>query len=246
VLGNPSVLWTGLQDNGTRWRLSENNLVADLNVNIYDQLMAATAIGDAMASDPAGRNMTYWASVNGSRRFCKPSKKDCSKSTHFEANGTEVATGRAPNFTLPSGDGNPFHPLQPHVRLSAGLCRQLLQSEHVAPGNQRQRRALSGCGSLPREWSSRAWRAPRAGSSTRLPIPTTNLGGLPARVYGSRQHGASALLIDNGVATQFVPAASVIQVDVSGTLHQLILHNLGRDPARPEHFGPPTRPKVCS
>ena len=245
VLGNPSVLWTGLQDNGTRWRLSENNLVADLNVNIYDQLIGGDGIGDAMASDPAGRNMTYWASVNGSRRFCKPSKKDCSKSTHFEANGTEVANWKSANFTLPSGDGNPFFIRYSPTFDSAGSvvsCSNLNTWRLATSAND----VLSSAVRLTPSGMVVAGvaRASR-GLVYAMPIPTTTLGGLPARVYGlPLSNGASALLIDNGVATQFVPAASVIQVDVSGTLHQLIFITSVAIPRDPSHFGPPDPTKV--
>jgi len=156
-----------------------------------------------MASDPAGRNMTYWASVNGSRALLQAEQEGLQQVDAFRGDGTEVANWKSANFTLPSGDGNPFlHPLQPH-RSTPRLRRQLLQSEHVAPGNQRQRRALlrgaahslgNGRRGVARALARARLRDVDSDHDPRRAAPARSL-------RPPVSNGASTLLDRNGVAT---------------------------------------------
>jgi hypothetical protein len=106
TLGNPNVVFGGLQDNGTRWRLiADENFVADFNLQNWDQILGGDGLGAAVTSDTTGQNPVYWISVNGSRRYCRPRAHDCSLATRIE-NGVELANWRNPGS--PSNDGEPF------------------------------------------------------------------------------------------------------------------------------------------
>jgi photosystem II stability/assembly factor-like uncharacterized protein len=107
VFGNAQVLYTGLQDNGTRWRISENELIDIINLKNFDQVIGGDGVGDAVATDPLGQNQVYWASVPGSRRFCQPIGKDCGSATRI-INGNELVNWRAISLAPVAGDGEPF------------------------------------------------------------------------------------------------------------------------------------------
>jgi hypothetical protein len=105
TLGNPNVVFGGLQDNGTRWRLiSDENFVAEFNLQNWDQILGGDGLGAAVTTDTTGQNPVYWISVNGSRRYCRPRAHDCSQATRIE-NGVELANWRNPGtFGDPTGD----------------------------------------------------------------------------------------------------------------------------------------------
>jgi hypothetical protein len=94
--GNPNVVFGGLQDNGTRWRLvSDEAFIAEFNPGNWDQILGGDGLGAAAVTDTSGQNAIYWISVNGSRRFCRPRSWDCSQATRIE-NGVESANWRNP------------------------------------------------------------------------------------------------------------------------------------------------------
>ena len=96
TLGNPNVVFGGLQDNGTRWRLvSDEAFIAEFNPGNWDQVLGGDGLGAAATSDTRGQNVVYWISVNGTRRFCRPRSWDCSQATRIE-NGVESANWRNP------------------------------------------------------------------------------------------------------------------------------------------------------
>ncbi|HZX96312.1 MAG TPA: hypothetical protein VFE90_17455, partial [Myxococcales bacterium] len=96
TLGNPNVVFGGLQDNGTRWRLiSDENFIADFNTGNWDQILGGDGLGAAAVSDTNGQNQVYWISVNGTRRYCVPRMWDCSQATRIQ-NGAEEANWRNP------------------------------------------------------------------------------------------------------------------------------------------------------
>jgi len=96
TLGNPEVVFGGLQDNGTRWRMIQDEaFIADFNAGNWDQILGGDGLGSAVVSDTKGQNAVYWISVNGSRRFCVPRVWDCSQATRIQ-NGAEIANWRNP------------------------------------------------------------------------------------------------------------------------------------------------------
>ena len=102
TLGNPNVVFGGLQDNGSRWRLvADESFILEFNSGNWDQFIGGDGIGAAVTTDTIGQNPVYWASVNGSRRFCRPRAHDCSQATRIE-NGVEIA-----NWSNPGSLGVP-------------------------------------------------------------------------------------------------------------------------------------------
>src|SRR5205085_11720011 len=101
----------GLEVNGTR-RLRDGDdraNAAAVELKVWDQLIGGDGIGTAVALAPTGKNPTLWASVQQSRRFCRPRARDCGKATRVER-GTERSNWPSINLAsvLPSGDGEPF------------------------------------------------------------------------------------------------------------------------------------------
>jgi hypothetical protein len=96
TLGNPNLVFGGLQDNGSRWRLvADENFIDEFNVGNWDQILGGDGLGAAATSDTTGQNQVYWISVNGSRRFCVPRAWDCSQATRIQ-NGVESVNWRNP------------------------------------------------------------------------------------------------------------------------------------------------------
>src|SRR5207244_1300976 len=61
-----------------------------------------------VATDANGQNATFWASVQGQRRFCRPAQHDCGQATRI-VDGTEIANWvRARIPAVPPGDSEPF------------------------------------------------------------------------------------------------------------------------------------------
>ncbi|HEV7558261.1 MAG TPA: hypothetical protein VGO00_22485, partial [Kofleriaceae bacterium] len=67
--GNPFVAFSGLQDNGTRFRTDPAHPSA------FNQPIGGDGIGATVHNSSAGT--TYWASVEFGRAFCKPALVDC-------------------------------------------------------------------------------------------------------------------------------------------------------------------------
>jgi len=96
TLGNPNVVFGGLQDNGTRWRLvADETFIADVNPGNWDQILGGDGLGSAAVSDTNGQNQVYWISVNATRRYCVPRAFDCSRATRI-VNGVESPNWRGP------------------------------------------------------------------------------------------------------------------------------------------------------
>jgi hypothetical protein len=89
-LGNPNVLFGGLQDNGTRIRLvSDEAFIFEFNLGNWDQVVGGDGIGTAAATDTKGQNPVYWTSLpQTARRACFPKLRNCSQATRIE-NGVE-------------------------------------------------------------------------------------------------------------------------------------------------------------
>ena len=80
--GDPFVAFTGLQDNGTRFRGDPANPSA------FNQPTGGDGIGVAVHHSTAGT--TYWASYEFGRIFCKPAEVDCSTEVPEAADDTVV------------------------------------------------------------------------------------------------------------------------------------------------------------
>ena len=87
--GDPFVAFMGLQDNGTRFRATPNNPSA------FNQPVGGDGIGATVHHSSAG--ITYWASVEFSRVFCKPAEVDCSVEVPAAATDAESHWHNAPS-----------------------------------------------------------------------------------------------------------------------------------------------------
>ena len=193
--GNPSLLFSGLQDNGTRWLLNGDNeaIATSVELKVWDQLIGGDGIGTAVALDPTGKNPTLWGSVQGSRRFCRPRARDCGKATRVER-GTERSNWlNVNNPVLPSGDSEPFFiryaDLGDGWVLSASSLNlwrfrptdnDAVQIARLTTPAQTGNPSITGCGSA-------AARTIRGIGPTASPQYT--LDGVPARLYGLPLNG---------------------------------------------------------
>ncbi|MFP2926940.1 hypothetical protein ACLESO_17420 [Pyxidicoccus sp. 3LG] len=91
--GNPYLAYTGLQDNGTRFR----DPSAGTNSTTFNQVIGGDGFGVAAARDSATGNTIYWASVNGSRRYCVPTaaNSSCNAGTSWLTRNASLVSGCA-------------------------------------------------------------------------------------------------------------------------------------------------------
>lgn len=221
TMGNHHLLWAGLQDNGTRYRLvGDENFVFDTHLQVFDQVIGGDGIGGAVATDARGANAVYWASVQSSRRFCLPRQRDCQRPTRVE-NGVELSNWSATT----SGDSEPFL-----MRFSA---LQDDRSSVVSASNNNvwrvnvsqqaivtyARLTPSGIGAV-----AGATRGTRGAGATASPYIHL-VDGVPARVYGvALTSGASMLIIDKAAVSgaappELVKPSTIVSVVDSGTTY---------------------------
>jgi photosystem II stability/assembly factor-like uncharacterized protein len=102
VFGDHRYAFSGLQDNGTRFRLlADDTFISDALAQNWDQVIGGDGIGTAVTRDPRGQNPTVWASVQNSFRYCSPRSRDCAKATRIEGGGefSNYRTATAPAVT---------------------------------------------------------------------------------------------------------------------------------------------------
>jgi hypothetical protein len=91
--GTAPVAFTGLQDNGTRFR-------DPATPTTFNQVIGGDGLGVTLARATGGT--VYWASVNGAQRFCLPATAAGS------CNAGGAWTQKVPSTTSCSGDAAPF------------------------------------------------------------------------------------------------------------------------------------------
>ncbi|MFT3917490.1 MAG: hypothetical protein QM704_26420 [Anaeromyxobacteraceae bacterium] len=217
--GNPGVLFSGLQDNGTRWALNTDNEVISTSVElkVWDQLIGGDGIGTAVALDPAGRNPVLWASVQQSRRFCRPRARDCGVPTRIER-GTERTNWVSISLAgvLPAGDGEPF--FIRYADLGDGWVSSVTNqnvwrfrpNENDQVSFSRLTNGITGCGSATN-------RTIRGIGPTVLTNATVD--GVPARLYGLPLNGGCAAIVTEKTQAGTVAvtgAATSIRANDSG------------------------------
>jgi hypothetical protein len=108
VLGNGNVVFIGLQDNGTRFRLSQTENIAIISLRNWDQIQGGDGTGSAVASDINGQNQVFWAGLpGGPRTYCRPAARDCGRATTITG-GTEFLNWFRVTNPMPAGDTEPF------------------------------------------------------------------------------------------------------------------------------------------
>ncbi len=97
--GNPYLAYTGLQDNGTRFR----DPSAGAASTTFNQVIGGDGFGAAASRDSVSGATIYWASVNGSREYCVPTAANsfCNSGTAWNTRDAALRAGCAT-------DGQPF------------------------------------------------------------------------------------------------------------------------------------------
>lgn len=216
VHGNGSVVFAGLQDNGTRFRLIEDEaFIADWDLQNWDQIRGGDGIGTAVAGNDRGQNPVYWISVQSQWMYCQPRLRDCSRATRIE-NGVETPNyrlTRLPNGVLPTGDSYPFmirytptFDAQSSVIASTTWNLWKLSVDPVSDLPSFTRLTPNGIS------VAGAVRAPRGLGATASPH-TYTVDGVPARIYGvALSSGASALVVDKGTSFELKGGTNILRV----------------------------------
>ena len=225
VYGTGQFVLAGLQDNGTRFRVSLIEAYLSSLPKAWNQIQGGDGYGAAIASDTKGTNVTAWAVVNGARRFCRPQAGiECSRATRV-VNGSELRSWYAAAPTLPPGDGNGgfsvrYAPLYDDAGSVITNSNFNLFKMTTTPSNVAVMKRLTtsppppaqggyvGCGTT-------GLRSIRAGGPTASPF-TYTINGVPSRVYGlPLSGGCFAVIVDqndpNGIVS-VVTANALIQV----------------------------------
>lgn len=224
VFGNGGVAFSGLQDNGTRFRLIEDEaFIFEFNVQNWDQIRGGDGIGTAVARDPRGLNPVYWISVQNQWLWCQPRLRDCSRATRIE-NGTEIANYQRATVTLPTSDSYPFSirysPTFDDASSVIANTTLNVWKLSVDPVSDRPATTRLTPSGIVVAGATRSTR----GLGVYASPHTYTVGGDPARIYGlPLSSGGSALLVDKGTkGTTLVPGATVLQVaNASGGFDQL-------------------------
>jgi len=234
VFGDGDITFGGLQDNGTRYRLIEDEFfIFDWNLQNWDQISGGDGIGAAVVHNGKGENPVYWISVQGQWKYCRPRFQECANATRIE-NGTEIANWRRITWDLASiGDGAPFfvryHPVNDAnsavVTASAFNVWKLFFQSHELDLPFVQRLTPNGI-------NVRGVRQIRGVGPTPSPY-TYTVAGKPSRIYGlPLTGGANGILIEplDGTATTIVGSAATI-VDSGVAISFMSSVAVPKDPA---------------
>jgi hypothetical protein len=98
--GNAYLAYTGLQDNGTRFR----DPAAGAASTTFNQVIGGDGFGAAAGRDSATNATIYWAGVNGEHEYCIPTaaNSQCNSGTAWIAKDPTPVSGAA------CGDAQPF------------------------------------------------------------------------------------------------------------------------------------------
>src|SRR5262249_54497504 len=104
--GSAQYVLTGMQDNGTRFRVSETEAYLSNFPKAWNQIQGGDGFGTSVATDSKGTNVTLWGVANGGRVACRAgSNVDCSRATRV-VNGAELRAWFRVAPALPAGDAN--------------------------------------------------------------------------------------------------------------------------------------------
>jgi photosystem II stability/assembly factor-like uncharacterized protein len=246
VYGTAQMVLTGLQDNGTRIRVSPLELYLANLPKAWNQIQGGDGFGAAVASDFRGSNVTAWGVVNGSRRFCRAGAGiDCTSATRT-VNGQEIRSWYPAAPPLPAGDGNSgfavrYAPLYDAAGSVVTNSIFNLWKISTLPGNVPLITRLTttpppaapggyvGCGTT-------GLRSIRAGGPQTTPF-TYNVNGTPSRVYGlPLTGGCFAVVVDPGPINSPVTVVTANSVPQVGA--QQVQNTAGiAFPRDPTHLG---------
>jgi len=246
VFGTASLVLTGLQDNGTRIRISPLEAYLSDFPKAWNQIQGGDGFGAAVSSNSSGGNVTTWGVANGSRVFCRVSAGlECTRATRV-INGIEVRSYNRAAPTLPSGDANGgfavrYAPLYDAAGSVVTNSNFNLWRMTPIPGNQVSITRLTtspppanpggyvGCGTT-------TVRSIRAAGPQASPF-TYTINGTPSRVYGlPLSSGCFAVVVDPGRTD------GVVQVITAKTVPQFGAEQIQNTagitfPRDPTHLG---------
>jgi hypothetical protein len=106
VFGTAKYVLAGMQDNGTRIRVSQSEFYLSDFPKAWNQIQGGDGFGAAVSSDSNGGNVTTWAVANGTRFACRAGAGvECTRATRVVNDG-EVRSYFTVRPTLPPGDAN--------------------------------------------------------------------------------------------------------------------------------------------
>ncbi len=108
VFGTAKYVLTGLQDNGTRIRVSQTGSYINNGIfpMAWNQIQGGDGFGAAVSNDANGGNVTTWGVANGGRIACRAGVgTECTRATHV-VNDSEIRSYFRVTPQLPPGDAN--------------------------------------------------------------------------------------------------------------------------------------------
>jgi hypothetical protein len=246
VFGTAQMVLTGLQDNGTRFRVSQTEAFLSNFPKAWNQIQGGDGFGAAVSSDTKGTNVTVWGVANGGRVFCRPQAGvECSRATRV-VNGIEQRSWLRATPVLPTGDANGgfavrYAPLYDDAGSVITNSNFNLWRMSTIPGNQAVITRLTtsppppnpggylGCGTA-------TVRSIRAAGPSASPF-TYMINGVPSRVYGlPLSGGCYAVVVDPGRAD------GVVSVIGASTIPQIGAEQIQNTaaitfPRDPTHLG---------
>ncbi|HEX7836044.1 MAG TPA: hypothetical protein VF469_01210 [Kofleriaceae bacterium] len=226
VFGTASMVLTGLQDNGTRIRISQTEAYLSNFPKAWNQIQGGDGFGAAVSSDASGGNVTTWGVANGGRVFCRAGAGvECTRATRV-VNGAEIRSYARATPVLPAGDANggfavryaPLYDTAGSVVTNSNfnlwrmvpLAGDQVQITRLVPSIPPPPNpgGFTGCGST-------AVRSIRAAGPQASPF-TYTINGAPSRIYGvPLSGGCYAVVVDplraDGLIS-VVSAATIPQV----------------------------------
>ena len=228
TFGTSSLVLAGMQDNGTRIRISATEAYLSNYTKAWNQIQGGDGFGTAVSSDTKGQNVTAWGVANGSRVFCRAGAGvDCTRATRT-MKGAEVRNWYRATPSLPTGDANGGFAVRfwPTYDAAASVVTNSnfnLFKISTNPGNTATITRLVtnpppanpggyiGCGTT-------AVRSIRAAGPQGSPF-TYTINGTPSHVYGlPLSGGCFAVVVDPGLPTGIVTtvsATSIMQIGAS-------------------------------
>jgi hypothetical protein len=225
VFGTAQMVLIGLQDNGTRFRVSLTESYLSDMPKAWNQIQGGDGFGTAVSNDSRGTNVTAWGVANGGRVMCRSGAGlECSRATRV-VNGSEMRSWVRVAPALPPGDANGgfavrYAPLYDAAGSVISNSNFNLWKITPNPGNTTTITRLTtsppppaqggyfGCGTT-------VARSIRAGGPTASPF-TYMVNGVPSRIYGlPLSGGCYAVIVDQGNAN------GVVQVIGSNTIPQI-------------------------
>jgi hypothetical protein len=248
TFGTAKYVLTGMQDNGTRIRVSQSEFYLSDFPKAWNQIQGGDGFGAAVSNDSTGGNVTTWGVANGGRVACRAGAGiECTRATHV-VNDSEIRSYFRVAPTLPPGDANggfavryaPLYDAAGSVisnsnfnlwRLTPGagdtvaIARLTTNPPPANPGG------YVGCGTT-------TVRSIRAGGPLASPF-TYTVNGVASRIYGlPLSGGCFAVIVDPGRAD------GVVSVVTANTIPQIgaeQVQNTGSItfPKDPTHLGGP-------